>query len=72
MTEQNHGDRGIDVNILVRQDLAGSMRHRNVLKQGFLNVARSLTGKHRIELGESVPTVDLYLTRLASLGARRR
>lgn len=72
MTEQNHGDRGIDVNKLVREDLARSMRRRNVLKQGFLNVARSLTGRHRIELGESVPIVDLYLTDLASRGTRRR
>ena len=72
MTEQNHGDRGIDVNKLVRQDFAKSMRRRNVLRQGFTNVAGSLTGQPRIELGESAPTVDLYLTRLASRGTRRR
>ena len=72
MTEQNHGDRGIDVNKLVRQDFAKSMRRRNVLRQGFSNVAGSLTGQPRINPGASVLTVDWYRTKLASRGTRKR
>ena len=72
MTEQNHGGRRIDINKLVREDFARSMRRRNVLKQGFSNVAGSLTGQPRINPGASVSTVDWFQTRLVSQGSRNK
>lgn len=72
MTEQNHGNRGIDVNELVRQDLARNMRRGNPFVQGLFKVARSLTGQPRIELEKSVPTVDWLQTKLVSRGSRNK
>lgn len=68
MTEQNHGDREIDVNKLVRQDLA--RRTRRGFGGIISPVTDALTGRIRIKTRKQVGTVDWLQTKLVSRGSR--
>ena len=70
MIEQNHGNRGIDVNKLVRRDLARGTRRGS---GSFISpLIDTLTGRIRIRPEKQISTVDWLQTNLVSRGSRNK
>lgn len=70
MTEQNHGNRGIDVNELVRKDLAkGTRKGPGSIISPLID---TLTGRIRIRPKKQISTVDWLQTKLVSRGSRNK